>query len=161
MEDTLSMFRYYKGLSERALEQVPDDKLTASLDDEANSIAVTMKHLAGNMRSRWTDFLTTDGEKPNRARDTEFEDPAPTRKALMQSWDDAWKILFAALEPLSDGDLSRTVMIRNEPHSVMQAIQRNLCHCAYHTAQIVLLAKHFAGEGWKPLTLPKAKRAQS
>lgn len=161
LEDALTTFRYYKGLTERALQQTPDDKLSASLDDEMNSIAITMKHLAGNMRSRWTDFLTTDGEKPNRMRDTEFEDPAPTREALMKSWDHAWSVLFGALEPLSDADLGRTVMIRNEPHSVMQAIQRNLCHLAYHSGQIVLLAKHFAGEGWHSLTIPKTKRAQS
>jgi len=147
--------RYYKGLADRAVAQVADEDLFTPLDGEANSIAVTMKHIAGNMRSRWTDFLTTDGEKPDRNRDSEFVDPPATRAALLEMWEDAWRLLFAALEPLSDADLARTVTIRTEPHSVMQAIHRQLAHYAYHVGQIVLLSKHFAGDRWQSLTVPR------
>jgi hypothetical protein len=126
--DSLAVFRYYKKLAERAMEQVTDEQLFAVLDGEMNSIAIIVKHLAGNMRSRWTDFLTSDGEKPDRKRDTEFENPSATRAELMTLWEDGWKCVFAALEPLSDADLSRTVEIRGESHSVMQAINRQIAH---------------------------------
>src|SRR6202521_5078639 len=109
IEDSLTLFRYYKKLAERAMEQVTDEQLFALLDEEANSIAIVMKHMAGNMRSRWTDFLTTDGEKPDRNRDSEFVDPPPTRAALMQLWENGWNCVFSALEPLTDADLGRTV----------------------------------------------------
>jgi hypothetical protein len=155
LEDSLSVLRYYKGLGERAIAQVPDDHLFTALDGEANSIAVTVKHIAGNMRSRWTDFLTTDGEKPDRNRDSEFIDPPETRAALMELWEDGWSRLFNAVEPLTDQDLTRTVTIRSEPHSVMQAINRQLAHYAYHVGQIVLLAKHFTGSNWTSLTIPR------
>src|SRR5215475_5248024 len=124
VEDSLALFRQYKTLAERAIAQVTDEQLLTVLDEEMNSIAQTVKHLAGNMRSRWTDFLTTDGEKPDRNRDTEFVDPPATREALMQMWEEGWNLVFAAIEPLADSDLSRTVTIRGEPHSVMQAINR-------------------------------------
>lgn len=159
LEDSLSVLRYYKGLGERAIAQVPDELLFTALDGEANSIAITVKHIAGNMRSRWTDFLTTDGEKPDRNRDSEFVDPPATRDALMEVWDDGWSRLFQAVEPLSDQDLGRTVSIRSEPHSVMQAVNRQLAHYAYHVGQIVLLAKHFAGPEWKSLTVPRIQSA--
>ena len=116
--------------------------------------------MAGNMRSRWTDFLTTDGEKPDRDRDTEFVLPAGTREALMAQWEEGWKRLFDALEPLTDADLSRTVTIRGEAHSVMQAINRQIAHYAYHCGQIVLLAKHFQQAQWKSLTVPKGESAE-
>jgi hypothetical protein len=159
LEDSLAVFRQYKSMGERAMAQVSDEALFAALDEESNSIAIIVNHMAGNMRSRWTDFLTTDGEKPDRNRDGEFESPPETRAALMQIWEDGWNLVFGALEPLSDADLGRTVTIRGEPHSVMQAIQRQVGHYAGHCGQIVLLAKHFAGDRWKTLTIPKTKRA--
>ncbi len=153
------MFRYYKGLAERAMAQVTDEQLGAVLDGETNSIAITVKHMAGNMRSRWTDFLTTDGEKPNRNRDTEFEDPASTREDLLAQWEEGWQCVFGALEPLSEQDLTRTVTIRGEAHSVMQAINRQVAHYAYHCGQIVLLAKHFKNSEWACLSVPRGKSA--
>src|SRR5947209_18200502 len=119
LDDSLAVFRYYKLLAERAMEQVSDEHLFAVLDAEDNSIAIILKHMTGNMRSRWTDFLTTDGEKPDRNRDSEFVDPPATRAALLAGWEDGWARVFAALEPLSEADLTRTVTIRGEPHSVM------------------------------------------
>ena len=160
LRDSLTMFRYYKKLAERALEQVRDEDLFAPLDDESNSIAVIAKHMAGNMRSRWTDFLTTDGEKPTRDRDSEFVDPPATREALNEMWEGGWACLFAALEPLTDADLERRVTIRGEPHSVMQAINRQVAHLSYHVGQIVLLARHFAGERWVSLSVPRNKSAE-
>ena len=135
--------------------QVEDEQLFAVLDQEMNSIAILVKHMAGNMRSRWTNFLTTDGEKPDRNRDSEFIEPPPSREALLQVWQSGWDRVFAALEPLSEADLSRTVMIRGEPHSVMQAINRQLAHYASHCGQIVMLAKHFAAQHWKTLSVPR------
>jgi hypothetical protein len=155
LEDSLGIFRYYKRLAERAIEQVTDAQLFATLDAEANSIAIIMKHLAGNMRSRWTDFLTTDGEKLARNRDAEFVQPPATRKALMDAWESGWAFLFQALEPLSEADLGRTITIRGEAHSVMQAINRQVAHYPYHVGQIVLLAKHFAQDRWQSLSVPK------
>lgn len=160
IEDSVAVFRYYKRLAERAMEQVADDQLFAVLDDEANSIAIIVKHMAGNMRSRWTDFLTTEGEKPDRNRDTEFVDAPATRDALLAIWEDGWNRLFAAIEPLTDDDLRRAVAIRGEAHSVMQAINRQLAHYPYHVGQIVLLAKHFASDHWQSLTVPRNKSAE-
>jgi uncharacterized damage-inducible protein DinB len=155
--DSISLFRYYKKLAEGAMAQAADEQLTAALDSEMNSIAIVAKHIAGNMRSRWTDFLDSDGEKPDRHRDTEFEAPPATRVELMAMWEDGWARLFAALEPLTDADLSRTVTIRGEAHSVMQAINRQLAHYAYHAGQIVMLAKHFQADQWRSLTVPRGK----
>jgi hypothetical protein len=155
LEDSLSVFRYYKNLADRAMAQVTDQQLLAVLDGEMNSIAIVVKHMAGNMRSRWVDFLTTDGEKPGRRRDTEFEDPPATRQALIALWEEGWDALFTALEPLSEEDMHRTVTIRGEPHSVTQAINRQVAHYAYHCGQIVLLAKHFQHEGWQSLSVPR------
>jgi hypothetical protein len=157
VEDSIEVFRYYKKLAERGMEQVSDEQLFASIDPENNSIAIIVKHMSGNMRSRWLDFLTTDGEKPDRNRDSEFEDPPATRAAVMQKWEKGWKYLFDALEPLTEADLGRTVMIRGEAHSVMQAINRQVAHYMNHVGQIVMLAKHFAGSNWKPLTIPRGK----
>jgi hypothetical protein len=159
LEDSLTMFRQYKTMGERAMKQVTDDQLFTALDEEMNSIAIIVKHMAGNMRSRWTDFLTTDGEKPDRNRESEFEAPPASRAALMQVWEDGWGLVFRALEPLSDEDLGRTVTIRGEPHSVMQAIHRQVAHYACHCGQIVLLAKHFAGSRWTSLSIPRARGA--
>ena len=159
LEDSLTLFRYYKKLTERAMEQVGDEQLFATLDDEMNSIAIIVKHIAGNMRSRWTDFLTTDGEKPDRNRDSEFVDAPATREALMKSWEDGWAIVFGALEPLTEADLGRTVTIRGEAHSVMQAINRQVAHYAHHSGQIVMLAKHFAKDHWQSLSIPRNRSA--
>ncbi len=160
IQDSLELFRYYKKLAERAMEQVTDQQLFASLDPESNSIAIVVKHMAGNMRSRWTDFLATDGEKPNRDRDTEFEQPPATRDALMQSWEEGWALVFSAVEPLTEADLSRTVTIRGEAHSVMQAINRQVAHYSLHIGQIVLLAKHLGQDHWQSLTVPRNRSAE-
>ena len=156
--DAITLFRQYKTGAERAMAQVTDEQLFTRLDPESNSIAIIVKHMAGNMRSRWTDFLTTDGEKPDRQRDSEFEEGPASRAELMALWEDGWKLVFTAIEPLTEQDLSRKVTIRGEPHSVMQAINRQLTHYAGHCGQIFLLAKHFAGAEWKTLTIPKAAR---
>lgn len=160
LEDSLTLFRYNKQLAERAIDQISDDRLFVAIDDEANSIAIIVKHMVGNMRSRWIDFLTTDGEKPDRNRDSEFVDPPRTRAALMEAWQQGWTFVFQALEPLSDLDLVRTVTIRGEAHSVMQAINRALGHYAHHVGQIVFLAKHFAGGQWQSLSIPKNNSAE-
>jgi uncharacterized damage-inducible protein DinB len=160
LKDSIDLFSYYKKLGERAMAQCPDEGLFAMLDAESNSVATVVKHMAGNMRSRWTDFLTSDGEKPDRNRDSEFEDPPATRAELMEMWERGWKLLFDALEPLSDADLTRTITIRTEPHSVTQAINRQIAHYSYHVGQIVYLARHFAGDKWLSLTIPKRKSAE-
>ena len=160
LEDSLSVFRQYKKLAERAMEQVTEEQLFATLDEEANSIAIIVKHMAGNMRSRWTDLLTTDGEKPDRDRDSEFVNPPATRKALLDAWEDGWARMFRALESLSDADLTRTVTIRGEAHSVMQAINRQLAHYPHHVGQIVLLAKHFAHDRWQSLSVLRNSSAE-
>jgi hypothetical protein len=160
LEDSLSLFRYYKKLAERAMEQVTDEQLFATLDDETNSIGIIVKHMAGNMRSRWTDFLTTDGEKPDRNRDSEFVDPPATRAALLAAWEDGWGRVFGALEPLSDADLGRTVTIRGEAHSVMQTINRQVAHYAHHVGQIMVLAKHFAHDRWQSLSVPRNRSGE-
>ena len=142
------------------MEQVTEEQLFATLDEEANSIAIIVKHMAGNMRSRWTDLLTTDGEKPDRDRDSEFVNPPATRKALLDAWEDGWARMFRALESLSDADLTRTVTIRGEAHSVMQAINRQLAHYPHHVGQIVLLAKHFAHGRWQSLSVSQNSSAE-
>ena len=160
LEDSLSIFHYYKNLAEGAMRQVTDEQLFAVLDTEANSIAIIVKHMAGNMRSRWTEFLTTDGEKPDRDRDSEFAAPPDNRQTLMDVWEDGWSRVFIALEPLTNADLQASVMIRGEAHSVMQAINRQTAHYAYHVGQIVLLAKHFAHENWQSLSVPRNQSAE-
>ncbi|MBV8569526.1 MAG: DUF1572 domain-containing protein [Acidobacteriaceae bacterium] len=157
LQDSIAILRQYKDLAERAMAQITDEHLLQTLDPEVNSIAITVKHMAGNMRSRWTNFLETDGEKPDRNRDTEFEDPPHTRAALMQMWENGWNCVFSALEPLEEADMVRSVKIRGENHSVMQAINRQIAHYAYHCGQIVLLAKHFNHSGWTALTVPRGK----
>ncbi len=159
LTDSVSLFRYYKGLGERAMAQLPDDRLFYTMDEECNSVAIIVKHLAGNMRSRWTDFLTTDGEKPNRKRDSEFEDPPKDRPQLIEVWEEGWACLFGALESLDDSQLDRQVLIRGEAHSVMQAINRQLCHYAYHVGQIVALAKQARQGDWVSLSVPRGKSA--
>lgn len=155
IDDSLIVFEQYKKLAEAAIAQVSDEQLFLPLDEEANSIAVIVKHISGNMRSRWTDFLTSDGEKPDRNRDGEFVDPPATRTALLEDWENGWKLVYSALEPLTDADLGRAVAIRGDAHSVMQAINRQVAHYASHIGQIILLAKHFAGKDWKTLSIPR------
>ena len=143
--------------------QCSDESLFSVIDAESNSIAIIVKHMAGNMRSRWMDFLTTDGEKPDRNRDTEFEDAPKTRAALMELWERGWKYVFDALEPLTEADIGRTVTIRTEPHSVMQAINRQVAHYAHHIGQIVFLAKHLTAKAtgkWDSLSVPRGQSKQ-
>ena len=136
--DALRSFRNYKRLAERAIEQVSDEQFFATIDEEANSIAVIVKHIAGNLRSRWTDFLTSDGEKSDRNRDTEFEITDTSRESLMRFWEDGWQKLFASIEPLTPDDFSRTITIRGEPHTIVEAINRQLTHYSMHIGQIIL-----------------------
>src|ERR1700677_4410882 len=142
LDEAHRQMRGHKRLAEGAMAQLKDEELFVTLDPESNSIAVIVKHMAGNMRSRWTDFLTTDGEKAGRDRDAEFSDPPTTREALLQLWEEGWQCLLGTLESLSDADLGRTITIRGEAHSVMQAINRQGAHYSYHCGQIVFLAKH-------------------
>jgi hypothetical protein len=160
LHDSIDVFRYYKKLGEHAIAQCPDEGLFTMLDAESNSIAIIVKHMTGNMRSRWTDFLTTDGEKPDRNRDMEFEEPMKTRAELLESWERGWRNVFDALAPLGEEDLARTITIRTEPHSVMQGINRQVAHYSYHVGQIAYLARHFAGDQWQSLTVPKKKSAE-
>jgi hypothetical protein len=158
LSGAISELRKYRRLAEAALRQVPESQLFTTIGPESNSIAVVMKHIAGNMRSRWTHFLSSDGEKPARERDSEFEiGPGDDAASIRKMWDEGWELLFAALEPLSEADVSRTVTIRGEPHTVMEAIQRQLTHYAYHIGQIVFLARHAAGERWHSLSIPKGQ----
>ena len=158
--DSLALFRQYKKLAEAAMKQVTDEQLHIVLDPEMNCIAQTVKHMTGNMRSRWTNFLESDGEKPDRNRDSEFVDPPATREQLLALWEQGWRTVFDALEPLTEADLARTVFIRGEAHSVMQAINRQIAHYAYHCGQIVLLAKHFCSKEWQSLTVPRNKSSE-
>ena len=158
LDDVLRTLRRYKGLAEGAMEQVDDPDLFRELPPETNSVAIVAKHMAGNMLSRWTDFLTTDGEKPDRRRDREFVvGEMQTRAELMERWEAGWARLFQAVEALSPEDLDRTVTIRGERHTVVQALQRALTHYAYHVGQIVLLCKHFAGVEWRSLSIPRTE----
>ena len=157
--DALKSFRNYKRLAERAIEQVSDEEFFAQIDTEANSIAVIVKHIAGNLHSRWRDFLMSDGETADRDRDSEFELIGDSRESLMRFWETGWQTLFENVEPLEVGDFSRTITIRGEPHTVVEAINRQLTHYAYHIGQIVLLAKHFRSSGWKTLSVPRNKSA--
>jgi len=160
-DDAIASFKSYKKLADKAIAQLKDEEFFVSLDEEANSVAVIMKHMAGNMFSRWTDFLTTDGEKPNRNRDMEFVIEANTTKDdVLNYWERGWACVFAAIEPLKLEDFEKTVMIRSEPHTVVQAINRQMTHYAYHIGQIVFLAKHFRSAEWNSLSIPRNKSAE-
>jgi hypothetical protein len=159
LDATLASFRANKGWADKAIAQLPDEKLHIALDPNTNSIAVIMKHVAGNLLSRWTDFLTTDGEKPSRNRDNEFVDTFNSRAELLDYWNAGWQCLFDTLESLTPSDLNRTVLIRGEPHSVPLAIQRSLAHCGYHVGQIILIARILAGENWSTITIPRGASA--
>ena len=158
--DAIQSFRNYKKMAERAIEQIGDKDFFALIDPEANSVALIVKHIAGNLHSRWRDFLTSDGEKPDRHRDTEFELIGDSRDSLMKFWETGWQTLFDAIESLTVEDFSRTVTIRGEPHSIAEAINRQMTHYAYHVGQIVLLAKHFKSADWKTLSVPKNRSAE-
>ena len=158
LTDVRVQFEKMKQLAEGAIAQVPDHQLLVSLDPESNSLAVIMKHMAGNLRSRFTDFLTADGEKPNRNRDGEFEVDTATREQILADWESGWKVLFATLQTLTADDLLRDVFIRAERHSVIQALDRQLTHHSYHVGQIVFLAKHLRAAEWKTLSMPRRRR---
>ena len=161
LDDALKWFRYYKQLAERAFAQLNDEDFFRTIDDESNSIAVNMKHIAGNMLSRWPDFLTTDGEKPERNRDMEFVMlPETTKEEMLAYWEKGWRVMFDAIKPLTSDDLMRTITIRGQDHTVVQAINRQVAHYAYHVGQIVFLAKHFKASEWKNLSVPKNKSAE-
>jgi hypothetical protein len=146
-----------KALGDQALGRLEDAELTKTLDPESNSVAVLVQHIAGNMRSRWTDFLTTDGEKPDRNRDGEFEPVLTARAPLLQRWEEGWRILFAALDALKPEDLTRTVLIRGEKLTVVDAINRQLVHYGQHVGQILYLAKHYKWQSWKSLSVPRRR----
>jgi len=155
LDSTRKMFRYYEHLGRRTLDQLSDDQITHEPGDGSNSIEVLVRHLSGNMLSRWTDFLTSDGEKPWRDRDSEFEAPDDTRAELEERWDRGWACLFGALDALSTDDLDRTVRIRNLEHTVIEAIQRQLGHYAYHVGQIVYVGRLMRGEAWETLSVAR------
>ena len=162
LRDIARTFRNYKKLAERAMDQTSDENLHALVDPEANSIALAMKHVAGNLRSRFTDFLTSDGEKPDRNRDTEFEMPARASRAeIMAWWEKGWSAALNSIDAVGPGDFDRTIYIRGEGLLVLEALNRSVTHTAYHVGQIVLLAKHFAGANWKSLSIPKGQSAQA
>lgn len=155
LSSTVKLFRYYKTLGEKALKQVPEDQWHHTMSEDGNSLAVLVKHLWGNMLSRWTNFLTEDGEKPWRMRDEEFEEDAESPDVVMNWWEEGWKCLFNALESLQPDDLGRTVYIRNEGHTVMEAIHRQLAHYSYHVGQMVFAARIYAGTNWQSLSIPR------
>jgi hypothetical protein len=158
LDEVARQMRGHKRMGEGAMAQLRDEDFFVTLDPESNSVAILVKHLAGNMRSRFTDFLTSDGEKPDRFRDREFEVTLPTTCAdVMQWWEDGWAWVFAAIEALKPEDVMRTVTIRGEPHTVLQAINRQIAHYAAHVGQIVFLAKHLRSSEWKTLTIPRGK----
>ncbi len=154
----INEFRRIKRLAERALSQITEQQFFQTTNDDSNSIAIVVKHVSGNLRSRWKDFLTSDGEKPDRDRDKEFViQPEDTKSGLMERWELGWSHLFSALADLSDQDLDATVQIHDEPHTVYQAINRQLSHYSYHVGQIVYIAKHLCGQSWTSLTIPKGE----
>ena len=160
MSATINAFEANKRLADRAVEQVPDDKLHVALHEDTNCIAVIMKHIAGNLISRWTDFLTTDGEKPTRNRDDEFVDSFSSRAELLGYWERGWTCLLMTLRSLTPKDLGKTILIRGEPHSVPLALERSLGHTCYHIGQIVQVARIHAGKNWKTLKIPRGKSEQ-
>ena len=157
LADAIDELQKIKKLADKAIEQLSDEQLHVTIDPEANSVAIIMRHMAGNMRARWVNFLTADGELATRKRDLEFEDPGQTRQELLAEWEHGWQCVFDALTPLTDADLQRTVMIRSEPHTIYKAISRQVAHYAGHAYQILLLAKHYKGAEWKTLSIPRGQ----
>jgi hypothetical protein len=161
LTDILRTFKNYKALGDGALSQTPDEHLHTELDANSNSIAILVQHVGGNLRSRFKDFLTTDGEKPDRNRDSEFEMPArASRQEIVRWWEDGWSTVLASLQALTPADLERTVTIRGEAFQVIEALNRSATHTAYHVGQMVYLARHFAGDRWRTLSIPKGQSAQ-
>ncbi len=161
LEDAVSSFKAAKKLADKAIAQMKDEEFFVTLDEEANSVAVIMKHMAGNMFSRWTNFLTSDGEKPDRNRDMEFVIEANTTKAdVLDYWERGWACVFAAVEPLTPEDFEKTVTIRGEKHTIVQALNRQMTHYSYHIGQIVFLAKHFRSAQWNSLSIPRNKSVE-
>lgn len=159
VQSALTAFRSHKGWADKAVAQLPDAKLHVALDANTNSVAVIMKHVSGNLLSRWSEFLTSDGEKPWRNRDDEFVDTFASRDALLQYWEQGWQRLFDSLTSLGPADLLKTVTIRGEPHTVPLAIHRSLAHCGYHVGQIMLIARVLAGDNWQTITIPRGASA--
>lgn len=157
LESVTKQFEYYKLLGEKTIAQLPDEKLFWQFNEESNSIATIIKHLGGNMLSRWTDFLTSDGEKSWRNRDGEFENDLRTKEEVMKCWNDGWNCFLGALQSLKEEDLGKIIYIRNQGHTVMEAINRQLAHYPYHVGQIVFVGKMIAGESWQSLSIPKGK----
>ncbi|WP_263357772.1 DUF1572 domain-containing protein [Acidicapsa ligni] len=157
LEDSIGLFYHYKKLTDDAMAQLTDEQLYITLDPEMNSIAIVVKHMSGNMQSRWSDLLATDGEKPWRNRDAEFCEPPGNRDSLLECWEVGWATLFGALKELTEADLVQQVMIRGEAHSVMQAINRQMAHYSYHCGQIVFLAKHLQHASWQTLSVPRGQ----
>jgi hypothetical protein len=157
IENALEEFRDMKALADKSVAQVSDEEFFRAIDPESNSIAVIMKHMSGNMRSRWTDFLTSDGEKPDRHRDTEFELDKEDRRAIEERWEEGWRLVFGAIEPLKGEDLMRTVTIRREPHTIIEAVNRQLVHYGEHVGQIIFLAKHLKSSAWRTLSIPRGQ----
>lgn len=160
LDESFRTFRGYKRMADNALAQINDQEFFHVPDPESNSVAIIVKHIAGNLRSRWTDFLTTDGEKPDRDRDQEFVIASNTREYLMQYWERSWETAFNSIRGLKPEDVTRTVYIRREPHTVLQAISRSVAHITYHVGQIVFLAKHLRSTEWKTLSVPRGKSAE-
>ena len=152
-----NLFRYYKTLGDRTLEKLNEEQIHWQYNQESNSVAIIIKHIAGNSLSRWTDFLTTDGEKPWRDRDQEFEDPLSSKEDLLALWDKGWQCIYNSIDALTEDDLMRTVYIRKESHTVIEAINRQLAHIPYHVGQIIYIAKMVAVENWSSLTIPKGQ----
>lgn len=154
---TIDVFEKHKQWADQAIEQLSEEQLRRPLDEQCNSVAVIMKHISGNLLSRWTEFLTTDGEKPSRDRDQEFVDSFPSRDEILEYWNRGWNCLFETLKSLTPDDLHQTITIRGEAHSVPLAVQRSMAHCAYHVGQILMLAHHWCGDNWQTITIPRGK----
>jgi hypothetical protein len=157
LASAIKQFEYYKLLGEKAMEQLPDEKLFWQYNAESNSIAIIVKHLWGNMLSRWTDLMTSDGEKEWRNRDAEFENNIETKEDLLKKWNEGWQCLLNTLKALTEPDLQKIIYIRNQGHTVLEAINRQLAHYPYHIGQIIYIAKMVLDDNWKSLSIPKSE----
>ena len=155
LDSAKKQFAMYKALGEKAMQQIDDDQLNWAANEDSNSVATIVKHMWGNMMSRWTDFLTTDGEKPWRLRDTEFETDRPDRITILKWWDEGWQCLFSALDSIADNDLDKIIYIRNEGHTILEAVNRQISHYSYHVGQIVYISKLRSSDGWTSLSIPR------
>ena len=155
LENIKKLYRYYKSLGDKALDQIEEEKIHFRFEENSNNVATIVKHMAGNMLSRWTDFLTADGEKEWRNRETEFEDTFQSKAEMLAYWENGWNCLFEAIDPLTENDLEKVVYIRNEGHSVVEALNRQLAHYGYHVGQLVFVIKALKSDDWKTLSIPK------